>query len=180
MRAVGGPLSDTITYEYGPKGRRLAKVSLLEGRTEYLYEGDEPIADYMITGAGEDRLLRRFVNGAAIDERLIILTYDETLQTATPPEVLYVHSNHQGSVMALSNGSGTRKEHFTYGPYGRIGNHEEGGAAFGFTGRRHDAGRAAERSVAEDTSASITAARAITARPSAASSRPTPSAMRTR
>ena len=67
MRAVGGPLSDTITYEYGPKGRRLAKVSLLEGRTEYLYEGDEPIADYMITGAGNDRLLRRFVNGAAIE-----------------------------------------------------------------------------------------------------------------
>ena len=98
MRAVGGPLSDTITYEYGPKGRRLAKVSLLEGRTEYLYEGDEPIADY----AGNGRLLRRYVNGAAIDERLIAITYDEAAPTETVTEQLYAHGNHQGSVVALS------------------------------------------------------------------------------
>lgn len=115
MRAVGDPHSETITYEYGPKGRRLATVSSLSGRTEYLYEGDEPITDYMITGAGNGRLLSRYVNGAAIDERLIILTYDETLQTATPPEILYAHGNHQGSVVALSDGSGALVHRFTYG-----------------------------------------------------------------
>ncbi len=61
----------TVTYEYGPKGRRFASVSSLSGRKEYLYEGDEPIADYKMNGSNQ-YLLMRFLHGAGVDERLAI------------------------------------------------------------------------------------------------------------
>ena len=44
---------------------------------------------------------------------------------------MYAHGNHQGSVIALSDGSGTLVHRFTYGPYGRVGAGEEAGPSFG-------------------------------------------------
>ncbi|WP_417452152.1 RHS repeat domain-containing protein, partial [Kordiimonas sp.] len=70
----------SVVYEYGPKGRRFAKVLTKGGattRTEYLYDGDEPVADYLIKSGG-DRLKARYINGAGVDERLALMQYSDT------------------------------------------------------------------------------------------------------
>ena len=64
-------VTERVTYAYGPSGRRLLKDNDLTS-TEYLYEGDEPIADY---DGPTGRLLRRYMHGARIDERALYMDY---------------------------------------------------------------------------------------------------------
>jgi len=122
----------SISYEYGPKGRRLASVSSTAGRTEYVYEGDEPIEDY--TGSGT--LLRRYVNGASVDERLIYLEYDSA---GGELRRRYYHADHQGSIIAMSKSADqTVADIYTYDAYGNMGEGQGGGQPFRYTGRRWD------------------------------------------
>lgn len=53
-------------YEYGPKGRRFAKIVGAQ-RYEYLYDGDEPVADYLIGSGNSQNLVARYINGAGVD-----------------------------------------------------------------------------------------------------------------
>ncbi len=101
--------------------------------TEYFYEGDEPVADYT-TG---NRLLARYVNGATIDERLFVVTYDEL--TGAEGESLAYRTNHQGSTVALLGKSGTYHSFYRYDAYGRAAVDENAGQPFRYTGRRFDA-----------------------------------------
>ena len=122
----------SISYEYGPKGRRLASVSSTAGRTEYVYEGDEPIEDY--TGSGT--LLRRYVNGASVDERLIYLEYNSA---GGELRRRYYHADHQGSIIAMSKSADqTVADIYTYDAYGNMGEGQGGGQPFRYTGRRWD------------------------------------------
>jgi len=122
------------TYEYGPKGRRLASISSVTGRTEYVYEGDEPIEDYAINAAGAETLMRRFVNGAGVDERLIYLDYSSGVEVRR-----YYHADHQGSIIAMSKAlNQTVSDIYTYDAYGNLGTGQGGGQPFRYTGRRWD------------------------------------------
>jgi len=129
----------TVSYEYGPKGRRLASNSSVlitgsnpTGRTEYVYEGDEPIEDYTGTGT----LLRRYVNGASVDERLIYLEYDSA---GGELRRRYYHADHQGSIIAMSKSADqTVADIYTYDAYGNMGEGQGGGQPFRYTGRRWD------------------------------------------
>jgi len=127
--------SQTTTYEYGPLGRRHASVSNAV-RTEYVYDGVEPIADYAASG----QVLRQYVNGQAIDERLMYLEYTDNGSGTYTSTVYYYYRNHQGSVIALSKSSdGSIEQKYTYDAYGNIGQGEAGGQPFRYTGRRYDA-----------------------------------------
>ena len=122
--ATGNGVS--ASYEYDPLGRRAAKV--VDGvRTEFLSDGDMVIAEFNGTGG----LLRRYVQGTAVDDRIVMYTVVGGVTKQ------YYHANHQGSVVAMSDSAGAMAEQFTYDAYGNsatlIGN------PFRYTGRYLDA-----------------------------------------
>lgn len=131
----------TVTYEYDGKGRRLAKILTSQGsstRTEYVYEGDEPIVDIAVNGNAQMHLAR-YVNGASIDERVFYFAYDQTDGHRIVRQ--YYHANHQGSIVGMTGAEvdGTAAITYTYDAFGNSPDGElAGGQPFRYTGRRYD------------------------------------------
>ncbi|UTW58744.1 hypothetical protein KFE96_00105 [Kordiimonas sp. SCSIO 12603] len=125
----------SVRYDYDAKGRRFAKT--VNGvRTQYLYEGDEPIADYA-SFPGRSYVTRQYVHGANIDERLIYIAYDSDGNQVG--EQQYYHADHQGSIIGMSGAESLRLEQrYTYDAFGVPGQPEDG-QPFRYTGRRYDA-----------------------------------------
>ena len=119
--AVGS--GNTVSYGYDPAGRRWDKT--VNGTvTRFLSDGAEEIAEYTASNA----LLRRYVYGPAIDERLVQLEASGAKQ--------YFHSNHQGSTV-LSSDASQALTAYRYDAYGRSTNPGTG-TPFRYTGRRLD------------------------------------------
>ena len=125
-------------YEYGPKGRRFAKVVGAQ-RYEYLYDGDEPIADYLIDNTGKQRIMALYLNGAGVDERLLYVQYNTT---GAPVAFNYYLSDHQGSIVNTvdykDGKSAQPGEPITYDAYGNMAEGQGAGQPFRYTGRRWD------------------------------------------
>ncbi|MEP7245917.1 MAG: RHS repeat-associated core domain-containing protein, partial [Gammaproteobacteria bacterium] len=129
--AVGGNPTPTITYSYDPLGRRYSKV-VSGTSTLYLSDGDEEIAEYNSTGS---TLLRRYITGRAIDERIATAEGSAT----TNPAKTYYHVNQQGSTIAMSDSSGSITERFSYDSHGKVwSGASPTGQQFRYTGRRYD------------------------------------------
>lgn len=80
------------SFTYGPNGRLLTSTS--GGvTTRYLYDGDKMVGEY-----SGSTLLRRYVHGAGIDEPLV------WYEGAALTDRRWLHTDHQGSVIASSNG----------------------------------------------------------------------------
>jgi len=87
-------------------------------RTECVYDGDEPIADYAPSG----QVLLQYVNGQAVDERLVYLEHTDNGNGLYVYKVYHYYRNHQGSIVALSKSTdGMLLEKYTYDAYGNIG-----------------------------------------------------------
>jgi RHS repeat-associated protein len=106
VAATGGKV---VTLSWDPLGR-LARTSGGSGGTvNYLYDGDELIAEYNSSGT----LLRRYVHGADADDPLVwyegpgVGANRRTLQT-----------DHQGSVVSIADTSGTPIATNSYDPWG--------------------------------------------------------------
>ncbi len=112
------------SYWYDPDGRRIAKVvNGLVTRTVW--------ADGMEIAEAADRgeLLRRYVPGPSVDERVAVVEADGTVN--------YNLTDRLGSAVIRANANGHGTAHTTYGPYGE----HDGvavGFSFGYTGRQHD------------------------------------------
>lgn len=117
-------------YDYDGLGRRASKT--VSGvTTAYLLDGDEEIAEY--SGA---TLLRRYVTGPAIDDRI---ARAEGSGTSNPTKTYY-HTNHQGSVIAITSPAGTVGQRLSYDEYGNLTSGAvTSGEQFRYTGRRFDA-----------------------------------------
>jgi RHS repeat-associated protein len=127
----------TLRFEYDPAGRRLAQTSTASGRTECIYEGDEPIGDVGVAADGTETLLYRYVHGAGVDERLWYWAFRPS--DGITDSANFFLTNHQGSVIALGGRSGLRTgDPFTYDAWGNIGSGEGTGQPFRYTGRRWD------------------------------------------
>ncbi len=117
----------TATYEYDPVGRRSEKT-VNDGTattTTFLHDGVEEIADY-----DGSTLLRRYVHGPGVDEYLVMYTGSGTSNKS------YFHANHQGSIIAMSDGNGVVDGPFAYDSYGNVS--DDDGVPFKYTGRRLD------------------------------------------
>jgi RHS repeat-associated protein len=127
--AVAGSATPAISYEYDALGRRVKKT--VSGTvTQYLLDGDEEIAE--LDGAGA--VLRRYITGPKIDERIAQV---EGSGTGVLPS--YYHINHQGSVMAMTDGPGTVTERMSYDEYGNLSaDSVVTGQQFRYAGRRFD------------------------------------------
>jgi RHS repeat-associated protein len=138
--AVTGSTSASIFYDYDPLGRRITKTTGGTGvgaggtTTGYLLDGDEEIAEYNVTG-GAWSLLRRYVTGPSVDERI---AHVEGSALSAPAKTYY-HFNHQGSVVAMTDGSGAVTQRLSYDEYGVLSpSASPNGEAYRFTGRRFD------------------------------------------
>jgi RHS repeat-associated protein len=103
-------------------------------RTRYVLSGAEEVADL----DGERNVIRRYIPGAAIDERVA--------QIETNGAISFMHNDKQNSVIAISDSAGNPVVRRGYGTYGEtdpaqmVGTTTAGSSAhpFGYTGRRWD------------------------------------------
>jgi RHS repeat-associated protein len=106
VRASG---ATNATLSYDPMGR-LWQVSGGSGTTRFVYDGDRLVAEY--NGAGS--LLCRYVHGPGVDEPVV--WYEGAGVGAANRR--YTHTDHQGSVIAVSDAAGTVLGVNRYDPYG--------------------------------------------------------------
>jgi RHS repeat-associated protein len=116
------------TYAYDGIGRRIAKQVGVGGAiTEFLLDNNEEVAEY-----SGSTLLRRYVYGPSIDERILMYSGSGTSASAKN----YYYSDQQKSTVAVADGNGVVSETATYSPFGESSNTT--GNPFKFSGRRYD------------------------------------------
>jgi RHS repeat-associated protein len=121
---------EVVRYDYDPAGRRSTKALFGGAKTFYLHAGDAEIAD---VDAATSSILRRYIPGSGPDQWVAYV--DEQSSSA----IGYVHQNKQGSVVALSNGSGVvaANDRWAYDAYGQ-GTSAVSVFPFRYTGQRLD------------------------------------------
>jgi RHS repeat-associated protein len=119
LRAAGA----SIGYEYDGLGRRRQKT-VTPMVTRFLSDGAEEIGEY----DGSNALVRRYVYGPSIDERLV--------QVEASGLKTYYQLNHQGTTVMTTDGAGGVTA-YSYDPFGRSLDPVTG-VPFRFTGRRLD------------------------------------------
>ena len=118
-------LSTNLSLSYDPMGR-LQQTQASGGSTAttlFLYEGSRLIAEYDTSG----NVLQRYVHGSGVDEPIV---WYEGSGTTTRH---FLHTDRQGSVIALSDSSGAETATYAYGPYGEP--QAWGGSRFSYTGQ---------------------------------------------
>ncbi|MBW8017658.1 MAG: hypothetical protein FVQ82_15885 [Planctomycetes bacterium] len=112
VKGSAGTVIATYAYDYA--GRRISKT--VSGvTTRYVYDGARVIAEYddHVT-TGTFALVRKFIYGPGIDEPVCMINVD----TGGNETLYFYHYDGLGSVIALSNDSGTIVQQYTYDPFG--------------------------------------------------------------
>lgn len=120
VTAVSGTRNSGLRYD--PLGR-LYETTGASGTTRFLYDGDELVAEFNSAGT----LLRRYVHGSSVDDPVV---WYEGSSLAAPR---WLHANHQGSVVAITDGSGISLGVNQYDEYGVPGSSNVG--RFQYTGQ---------------------------------------------
>jgi RHS repeat-associated protein len=107
-RLVSASGAKAATLAYDPLGR-LYQVTSGGVTTRFVYDGDRRIAEY-----NGSTLLRRYVHGAGVDEPLV--WYEGSAVSSATRR--YLHADHQGSIVAVSNPSGAMQQVRNYDAYG--------------------------------------------------------------
>jgi RHS repeat-associated protein len=97
-RLISASGATTATLRYDPLGRLYETGGGAAGITRFLYDGDELVAEYKNSGA----MLRRYVHGSGNDDPM---AWFEGASVDTNVAKL-IKTNHQGSVIALTDGQG--------------------------------------------------------------------------
>jgi YD repeat-containing protein len=107
-KTTGGTVH--AAYAYDPLGRRYKKSGTGVTTTYFLSDGTDEIAEYDAAGA----LATIYVPGPAIDQPIAVSTPNGSGGYTHR----YFHTNRQGSVIAMTDDSGTRVEGpYVYDPY---------------------------------------------------------------
>ena len=118
--ATQSSVASTLAYD---AENRLLSIAKNGTTTKFLYDGDDIIAEYN----GSNVLLRRYVHGAGEDEPLV---WYEGAGTGSKS---WFMSDDKGSVISLTNSSGTTSNVNTYDEYGLPGSGNSG--RFQYTGQ---------------------------------------------
>ncbi|MGH6631036.1 MAG: hypothetical protein ACREB3_15015, partial [Burkholderiales bacterium] len=106
-RLISASGAKTAGLRYDPLGR-LYETTGTAGTTRFLYDGDELVAEFDVSGT----LLRRYVHGSSVDDP--VLWYEGSGTTAPR----WLHTDNQGSVVAITDASGTSIATNRYDEYG--------------------------------------------------------------
>ena len=109
-RLVSASGSTTASLRYDPLGRLYETAGGSAGTTRFLYDGDELVAEY--DGAGS--ILRRYVHGPGSDDPLA--WFEGASVDASVAKL--IKTNHQGSVVALTDWNGNLANINSYDEWG--------------------------------------------------------------
>ena len=109
-RLIGASGAKNALLVYDPLGRLSQTSGGSGGVTRLLYDGDMLVAEY----DGSNNLLRRYVHGPGTDEP--VLWYEGAGVASSTRR--YLHSNQQGSIVAVSNADGSLMQANAYDAYG--------------------------------------------------------------
>jgi RHS repeat-associated protein len=113
MVQASGPQSATLRYD--PMGRLYeTSAGSAATTTRMLYDGDELVAEYSAPATGSPVLLRRYVHGSGNDDPLIWYEGAGIASTA----LRRLRSNHQGSIVAITNSAGAKLNINSYDEWG--------------------------------------------------------------
>ena len=108
-RLVSTSGAKTATLTYDPMGR-LYQVADGAGAQRFLYDGDRLILEYNSSGVVQ----RRYAHGAGVDEPMVWYEGD-AVSSATRR---YLHADHQGSIVNVTNAAGSTLLVGVYDAYG--------------------------------------------------------------
>jgi RHS repeat-associated protein len=94
---LAGTPASALSYDGLGRLKRTSGGGL--GITDYLYDGDELVAEYSNAGA----VLRRFVHGSGVDDPVVWYEGAGTAASARR----FLHADMQGSIAAVTNNAGT-------------------------------------------------------------------------
>lgn len=127
--SYAGALDAELRYD--PLGRlyRVEKyiAGTPQGHTRFLYDGDAMVAEYNSSGT----ILARYVHGTNADADDPLIWYDGS--TVIPGKRRFLMANHQGSIIAVTNYTGSLLNANTYDEYGINGSTNDG--RFQYTGQ---------------------------------------------
>lgn len=124
-RLIGATGTLTTSMIYDPMGR-LYQTSSSTAVQQFLYDGDERIAEY---DGSSGTLLRRYVHGNGDDDPLL------WYEGATLTTLRSLQSDHQGSIVSVADASGALSAINTYDEYGVPGSSNIG--SFQYTGQTY-------------------------------------------
>jgi RHS repeat-associated protein len=114
----------TTTLGYDPLGRLVSVAPASSAATAFLYSGDSLVAEYQ-----NGVMVRRYVFGTGRDRPLV--GYDGAQVGGANRH--FIHANHQGSAIAITDNAGKVLSVNTYDAYGVPGVSNKG--RFGYTGQ---------------------------------------------
>lgn len=101
--------SKKASFTYDPKGRLFQ--STVNGVTrQFLYDGDALISEYTTSGS----LVARYIHGDRVDEPWV--QYNSSSVSSSYRK--FLHANHQGSIVAITNKNGALLNSFEYDAFG--------------------------------------------------------------
>ncbi len=130
-----------VSYQYDYLSRLVAQTKGNQ-RIYFVYNGNDIIAEYVKENDGSYRILRKFIYGPAVDEPIVMIEYDGSLE-----KKYYYHYDALGSVVALTDSSAQIVEKYSYDAFGNTSIYNAWGelidaSAVGnpymFTARRYD------------------------------------------
>ncbi|HYD37043.1 MAG TPA: RHS repeat-associated core domain-containing protein, partial [Allosphingosinicella sp.] len=124
-RLVGASGLNNAALVYDPLGRLFQVSSAATGTTQFLYDGDDLVAEY----DGSGSLLRRYLHGPGTDDPVAV--YEGSALGLASRR--YTMADHQGSVIALVNADGSTSAVNSYDEYGIPGTANSG--RFQYTGQ---------------------------------------------
>jgi RHS repeat-associated protein len=124
LTSVATP-TETVTHSYDAAGRR-SKRTVGSASTKYVYDGSRVVEEF----DGNGQALRRYVHGPGLDRPVAMLVGSN---------YYYYHFDGHGSVVALSDSTGTDVEIYGYGPFGEsVATTSTLGNPYRYTARRYD------------------------------------------
>lgn len=112
MVSMAKPGTSTVTLAYDAKGRLRKMSGGSQGTTQFLYAGDELIAELSASGS----ILRRYVHGPGTDDPVIWFEGAGTYPTVSTRR--FLHRDERGSVIAITNSSGSVLQRNKYDEWG--------------------------------------------------------------
>jgi RHS repeat-associated protein len=105
--------SATSGLAYDPLGRLSDYTLIPTNPTQFLYDGDALVGEYTVSG-NTATLTRRYVHGDRVDEPWV--QYNGA--TTGPSLRRYLHTDHQGSIIAQSDSGGAVQAKLSYDAFG--------------------------------------------------------------
>lgn len=144
--------SESSAFLYDADGRRIVRTSSVSGvdNLRFAHAGDMEIADVNDQGGSGivGRIMRRYVPGAGVDDRVVMIVTDTTTcstlngtttysgSVCDSETYEYYHADRQGNVIAMVDASGTITAQYVYTPYGVEEPYNTSSNPYRYTGRR--------------------------------------------